>query len=150
MHRVSPFIIRSVTAKELLKYELDQAGKQIEACLDGMPEAGYSAKCSQNGMTTIEILEHFCEAYTALAAACQGEKYEWGSFAIEDKSAANVTGVFRELRAKAVDACLKGDDDASLQHAYDYVVGHDNYHVGQLVLLRLQVQPDWNSYAIYG
>ena len=138
-----------MTAKELLKYELDQVGKQIDVCLKGMSEQGFDTKCSPAGMTPREMLEHLCEAYLALAAHAKGEKYEWGSFAIEDKSTDNVLATFRDLRSKAVEAALGGDEDEAMRNAYDYIVGHDNYHVSQLVLSRLQVEPEWNSYEIY-
>ncbi|MBW7928889.1 MAG: hypothetical protein H3C58_12580 [Fimbriimonadaceae bacterium] len=33
--------------------------------------------------------------------------------------------------------------------AVEYIAVHDAYHVGQLVTLRLSVEPDWNYYSIY-
>lgn len=101
-------------------------------------------------MTPRDILEHLCEAYVALLAYTKGEKHEWGSYAIADKSTDSVLATYRECRKNAVDAIMAKDDETSVKHAYDFIVGHDNYHVGQLVLSRRQAEPDWNSYAIYG
>ena len=139
-----------MTANELLRYEIDQVGFQIRACLDDMPEAGMDAPCGPGAMSPRDLLEHMCEAYVALIASCQGKKHEWGSFSVSDKSTDNLKSTYFTTREQAVEAVLAKDDDASIKHAYDFVVGHDNYHVGQFVLSRLQVQPDWNSYAIYG
>ena len=138
-----------MNAKELLEYEMSQVGKQIEACLDGMSEECMDSKCSPVGMTPREMLEHLCDAYEAHAATMRGEKYNFGSFVIADKSTDNLRNVFRAQRAKAVGVALSGDDDKSLHEGYDYIVGHDNYHVGQLCLCRVQSDPSWDYYAIY-
>src|SRR5690349_7243770 len=133
----SPGYAFEMTGNELLKYQLDQVGKQIDACLAGMSETAYATKCASNGMSPAEIRAHL------------GEKYEWGSFAIHDKSRSNVEKVYRDLRGSAIAAALSSDTDESQKSASEYLVGHDNYHVGQLVLARLLIEPDWDSYAIY-
>ena len=145
-----PAMIMPMTTVELLEYELGQSAKQIDACIEGMAEEGFDAKCNPQAMSPREILEHLSEAYVAFAAAMKGEEHEWGSFSIPDKSTANVKSVFRDLRAKAASAALASDDEKTAKAAYDYLIGHDNYHVAQLVLTRLQVEPGWDSYAIYG
>jgi hypothetical protein len=68
---------------------------------------------------------------------------------IEPKTPANLRKTWSEQRAKAVDAALSQDEDKGLKNAYEYIIGHDNYHVGNLVASRLQVEPEWDSYAIY-
>jgi hypothetical protein len=139
-----------MTASDLLRFEIDNVGHMLTACLDGMPEAGMDTPCGPGAMTPRDLLEHLGEAYVALVASCRGDKHSWGTFRIADKSSENLKKEFFRLRAEAITAVLAKGDDASLKHAYEFVVGHDNYHVGQLVLSRLQVQPDWNHYAIYG
>lgn len=139
-----------MNAKELLSYEIDQCGAQIRACFSGMPESGMDTPCGPGAMSPRDLLEHLAEAYTALIASCRGEKHEWGSFSIPDKTTDNLIATVFSLRDQAVAAVLAKEDDASLKHGYDFIVGHDNYHVGQFVLSRLQVQPEWNSYEIYG
>jgi uncharacterized damage-inducible protein DinB len=138
-----------MTAHDLLEFEMIRAGKQIDACLNGMAESAYDEKCSPNGMTPREMLEHLCDAYEAFIVASRGEKYDFGSFVVEDKSTANLRSVFSSQRAKAVAAALGKDDDKHQREAYEYIVGHDNYHVGQLCLCRMQSDPAWDTYAIY-
>ena len=128
---------------------MNQAGRQIEVCLDGMSEAGLDTKCTPMGMTPREMLEHLSDAYEAYLTQLKGEKYDFGSFLIEDKSTENMKTVFKGQREKAVSAALEGDDDKAIRSAYDYLVGHDCYHVSQFVFCRLQAEPDWDSYAIY-
>jgi hypothetical protein len=138
-----------MTAIELLRYEMDHVGKQIDICLDGMSEAAFSTKCAPNGMTPAQVVEHLADAYEAYLVTVRGEKYEFGSFVIEPKTPENLRRSWANQRAKAVAVAMAGDDKG-MTEAYDYIVGHDNYHVGQLVLSRLQAEPEWDSYAIYG
>lgn len=138
-----------MTGKELLEYEMNQAGRQINVCLEGMSEAGFDTKCTPVGMTPREMLEHLSDAYEAFLVHLKGEKYDFGSFVIKDKSTENIKAVFSAQRDKAVAAALAAEDDQAVQSAYDYLVGHDCYHVSQLVFCRLQSEPDWDSYAIY-
>lgn len=139
-----------MTTNALLEYEITEVGNQIEACLKGLPEPGMDMKSGPTGMTPREILEHLGEAYQAVATVRAGGKHEWGSFRIEDKSTENLLRVYREKRAAAVGSVLNGDDDEAHKVAYDYIIGHDNYHVSHLVASRLQAEPDWNPYSIYG
>jgi hypothetical protein len=139
-----------MTALELLGYECDQTRDQIHRCLEGMDEKAMDTPCTEGGMTPREMLEHMCEAYQALITTQAGGKHDWGSYSIADKSTANIRKTFDDLRAKAVETVLADGSDDQMKHGYDFIVGHDNYHVAQLVHSRLKAQPDWNSYAIYG
>ena len=136
--------------RELLQYELDKVGKQIDRCLDGLTEAGYDTKCAVKGMTPREMLVHLAEVYEAFMASMRGETYEWGSYKLEDTSTQNVRRVFSKGRSKAVEIALASLEDKVIKGTYDYLVGHDNYHVGQLVLSRMQVDAEWDPEAIYG
>jgi len=139
-----------MTSKELLTYALNHSGNQLSGCLDGMTEQAFDTHCAPNGMTPREIVEHLCEAYVAFAAHYEGKEHEWGSFSIADKSTGNIQATFRTLREKAVSIAQSSDDEAVQKAAIDYISAHDCYHVSQLVLARLQAEPDWNHYAIYG
>jgi hypothetical protein len=139
-----------MNTRELLQYEIGQVGKQLEACFNGMSEAAFDTKCSENAMTPREIIVHLAEAYLAFMAVARGEKHNWGSFTVEDKTTSNLLSVFRDIRTKAVEMALASDDEAVSKEAYDYIIGHDNYHVGQLVQSRTLVDLDWDTNAIYG
>jgi uncharacterized damage-inducible protein DinB len=139
----------SMTSQELLQYELDQVRKQIEACFAGMSDEAFTTKCAPNGMSPAEILEHLADAYEAFIVTLRGEKYNFGSFVIDPKTRKNLEKAWTDQRKRAVEVAMT-DDDKVMKEAYDYLVGHDNYHVSQLVLSRLQVEPGWDSYLIYG
>lgn len=138
-----------MNALELLEYEIIQVGRQIDACLDGMSEACYDTKVSPIAMSPREILQHLADAYEAHVVTMRGEKYEFGSFVIADKSTDGIRKAFKDQRAKAVKVALAAATDKGLKESYDYIVGHDNYHVGQLCLCRVASDPDWDYYSIY-
>src|SRR5690242_7517257 len=104
-----------MTAKELLQFQMEQVGKQIEVCLDGLSDAGYAAKCSPIGMSPAEVLEHLCDAYEAYLTHSRGEKYEFGSFVVEPKTQGNLRKVWKDQRAKAVQVALSNEDDKALK-----------------------------------
>jgi hypothetical protein len=137
-----------MTAKELLAFEIENVGGQLRGALAGLPEALQDTKLCEGGMTPREAVEHLAEAYVATVANAKGEKYEWGSFTIEDKSWDNLISVFWSARQKATEAVLV-DEETALKSGYDYIVAHDAYHVGQIAALRIGNEPGWDSYAIY-
>ena len=138
-----------MTAAELTRYQLDDASFQLEKCLEPMTEAQLDTKATPQGMTPRDTVEHLCEAYEAYLASVEGREYQWGSFSIADKSKENLLKTFRELRTKAVQTAMDRTDEKDLKNAYAYLTGHDAYHVGQLCLVNLATNPDWDPYSIY-
>lgn len=133
-----------------LEYGLDQSKLQIEKVFEGIGEAELDMKLTDQAMTPREILEHLCECYHAVITEAAGGKHEWGTYSIEDKSFANLTKQAWSLRAQAAQAALdKGDEEAAM-YAFNYIILHDAYHVGQMCLVRMKADPNWNAYAIYG
>lgn len=137
-----------MTVAELVAYEVDNTGFQLRQTLAGFPEAAMDTKLCPTGMTAKDMVEHLCEAYEAVLAEVAGKQHEWGSYSIPDKSWANIMSTFEATRQKAGQA-VTSDDEKLAKLAHDYMVAHDAYHVGQLVLMRLEAEPDWNFLAIY-
>ncbi len=138
-----------MTAKELLEFQLDDAGYQVQKGFDGLPDDVYEQKVSPEAMTPLDMLEHLTEAYMAVIAESKGEKYEWGSFKVEDRSPANLKSLWSDYRTRACAAVLDKGDAASLKSGHAYIVGHDYYHVGQICELRLKADPSFDAYSIY-
>ncbi|MDQ2987018.1 MAG: DinB family protein [Armatimonadota bacterium] len=138
-----------MTAQELLRFQLDDLGFQLQACLEPMTEAQLDTRPAQQGGTPRETVEHLCEAYMAFLAGVDGEKWSWGTFSIEDKSKGNLLATFSEIRGRAVAAVCASDDEKCLKEAHAYIVAHDAYHVGQLCLVLMTTDPDWDAYSIY-
>ena len=138
-----------MTAVELLKDQLDDAGYQISKVLEGMPEQGLDHKVTPASMTPREQVAHLCEAYEAFRINSAGGKYEWGTYKLSASDMASLTTEFSKQRAGAVDQALGNPTDENIKHAHEFIIGHDYYHVGQMCLARIAVQPDWNPYAIY-
>ena len=137
-----------MTAKELLEFQIDDAGYQLDQVLSGFPEAAMDHKAEGLTMTPRESISHLCEAYLALDKTIKGEKHEWGTYQPVDTSTASLLSEMKSLRDSAVAGSLTDDDD-KLKEGHAFIVAHDYYHVGQMCLARLAVEPEWNCYSIY-
>lgn len=138
-----------MTGSELIQYQLNDSGKQVFACYEGLAEANWDSPVAEHGMTPRQITIHLAECCVAFLKSTKGEEHNWGSYSTEETSSEGLLKEFTELRAQAVSAAINGDDEA-VKHASDYLVLHETYHVGQLSLYRLKVDPDWNYMSIYG
>ena len=135
-------------AISLLKHQIDDSAYQLEKCLEGFPVESFDAKPIASGMSFREMVVHLLEVYHAAAKMAKGEKHEWGSYVAPELADEDLLSALTSLRATAVELLLAGGE-SGIQTASAFIVGHDYYHVGQLVTLRLAVQPDWDSYSIY-
>lgn len=138
-----------MTAQELLKMQLDDAGFQLTKSVEGLSEQGMDHRTTRDAMSPREALEHLGEAYEAFLVKSEGRDYEWGTYKIEDKSTPSLLKAFQEQREKAVNAALSTDDPEKVRSAHMFILGHDYYHVGQICQARLAAEPGWNPYAIY-
>jgi hypothetical protein len=138
-----------MTAHDLLKDQLDDAGYQLSKVLEGIPEEAMEFRATPGSMNAREQIPHLMEAYQAYIDQCAGRKYEWGTLRPKSTETKALIDEFAGQRSKAVDTALSTDSEEAIKGAHMYVLGHDYYHVGQLCQARLAVQPDWNSYAIY-
>lgn len=139
-----------MTAPELLAWQIDDVGNQILKALDGLTSDQLAARVVPGAMSPLETIAHLCEAYEAVTAHLEGRTYVWGSFALTGDSWEGHLGVWRSLRDRAKQLATAGEDATALCRGYEYIVGHDAYHVGQICQLRLHLDPTWDSMAIYG
>jgi uncharacterized damage-inducible protein DinB len=137
-----------MTALELLKYEIDEAGAQIERSMDGLEEKDADYRVADHAMSFRELVIHLCDVYKAIPTQLAGTEYDWGSFIPPSSEWPALLSTMRSMRVEAVNEVL-ADDEAKLKAGAGFLVGHDNYHVGQVVTTRLGLQPEWNSYSIY-
>ncbi|MBI1757509.1 MAG: hypothetical protein HY248_00540 [Fimbriimonas ginsengisoli] len=137
-----------MNATELVRYGLDNVGHHLSMTFEGIDERGMDARVAPVGKTAREIVAHLCECYRAALDVCRTGKHEWGSFRIEETSWPKLISLWTQMREEAVAECLAGDE-GRLKVAVDYVMLHDEYHVGQMCLIRLQADPNWDSDSIY-
>lgn len=138
-----------MTAKELIKSIVDNAGFQLAQCVEGVDEAHADLKLHADSMSFRVTFAHLIECCHAALEHAEGRDYEWGTFKPQSAALAPLVEEWRAIRARATEV-LVSDDEKLIKLAADYIGGHDYYHVGQLVTLRLSFEPTWNSYAIYG
>ncbi len=132
-----------------VKAALDATTYQLTQCVKGMPESAMDARATPDGMTPRDMLEHLCECYEAYMAICDGKQWNWGSYKAPDRATAPLVETWKATRQKAVSRCLGSDDAQARENAMHYIALHDAYHVGQLCLIRLAAQPEWDAHSIY-
>ena len=135
-------------ATELLSFQLDNVGNQLQKALDGITDSQCDHKVCSTAMTVRDMLEHLAECYHAMLEEAAGREHEWGNYSIGDKSLDNLMNVVFELREQACKAALTGDD-ARLKSGFSFIVEHDAYHLGQICLVRMETNPEWNPYSLY-
>ncbi|MDR3692396.1 MAG: DinB family protein [Fimbriimonas sp.] len=138
-----------MTARALLDKQIDDVTYQLTMVLEGVDEAHLDHKVVPTAMSIREQVEHLCEVYTALEEMSRGVSHEWGTYKVEDTSWPSLTALFKDLRAKAIVIVQTSDDEKTIMEGSGFIVNHDAYHVGQIALIRIAVDPSWNPYSIY-
>lgn len=141
---------RGVTAIEVTNKVVAGATTQLKGVFKDMPVDIVDLKLNPGLMSAADTAAHLCEVYTAVLAMSKGEEHAWGTYVAPTSDWAEITALMWKLRAEAIEAVAGMPEDKAISTALDYIAGHDFYHVGQMVGLRIAFQPDWNSYSIYG
>jgi uncharacterized damage-inducible protein DinB len=137
-----------MTARELLAYQIDHVGNQLRKTFEGLDGDHRDHRILPQAMTPREILAHLCEVYHACIEEAEGRRYEWGSWKTEDNSWENVKKEFFRMRELAMGAVVRAGDGFA-RKGYSFIVDHDAYHVGQMSLIRMSVDPAWDPYSLY-
>lgn len=138
-----------MTAQDFLIEQIEFTAKQVERAIAGLEDSQLDAKANEKGMSIREMLEHLCETYTAFLKKAEGQNHEWGSYALEDKSATNLIDTYRQLRKAAAQRIREGIPEDMLILAFEYMPQHDSYHVGQICAARFLFDPNFDPYSLY-
>jgi len=138
-----------MTANQMVQREIVNIGGQLRAVSEGMPDAGQDFKFTAEAMTPRQMIEHLCEAYTAVLNIASGREHRWGEYQAEDKDYGKLLLTMWDLRRQAAAAVKDDSSDKLAETGYDYIVAHDAYHVGQMALVRMHVDPAWDPHSIY-
>jgi len=138
-----------MSSRDIVAKTLGHTTFRINKAFEGLSEEEMDMRPTPQAKTPREILEHLSECYTAYLAMCEGREHEWGNFQAPERSTFALKQLWTDLREKAVAKAANSDDEKHLQNALDYIALHDEYHVGQICLLRMQCEPEWDPYSIY-
>lgn len=138
-----------MSESNLLTAQLKDISYQLEKCLEGLTSADGEYRVAPTAFSITEIVNHLSETYTAVKTVGEGGKHEWGSYQPVSTDLPVAVAELWRLRALALDSLNALDAEKRTAIASDYIVLHDAYHVGQLVLSRLALQPEWDSFSIY-
>ncbi|CAN5515896.1 hypothetical protein BH11ARM1_BH11ARM1_06330 [soil metagenome] len=120
----------------------------LVVCFGGFSEAT-ADQTFGNLMSPRDQIIHLIACSRATEDFCNGKEVDWNSYGVDDTDWDSLLSQFSAQRAKAVSAIDPAKEDAYM-HIYGFLAAHDSYHAGQLVALRLSLDPEWNSYEIYG
>jgi hypothetical protein len=136
----------TMTTNELLKYQIDDAGFQLNKVFEGV-DSSLDERLTEHAMSPREIAAHLGECYTAVITETSGGKHEWGTYSPSTTEWPALWNEVMELRGRASAAALSSNDWE--KHASAFIPAHDYYHVGQMAMLRLTKDPGWDPYSIY-
>lgn len=136
-------------ANDIVVYQLKASARQVDKVFEGLPQESWGARLWESAMTPGETVAHLTECYIAAQKATVGEKHEWGSYIAPDDDPDSLVETMRHERQKAWRSILKAGNEEAFQHATEYIVLHDAYHVGQIAALRVSTEKDWDPYSIY-
>ena len=113
------------------------------------------ARPNPEGMMVREMVVHLGEAAVAMLKndkltddeLYEGKEHEFGTWTPEDRSWGGAKAAWKAKRDEEV--AKLPEDDNSMWAAAQYLVGHDYYHMGQIVSARLTVRPEWDAFVIY-
>ncbi|MBX7131211.1 MAG: hypothetical protein K1X67_00895 [Fimbriimonadaceae bacterium] len=138
----------TTTQSEMLQYALDQAKFQVGKVFEGVSDTGWTTKSCDVAMSPAATAEHLCEVYTAFKTMAAGGDHEWGNYSSGLTERTAVLDLMNKLREEAVAIALSSDE--YWKAAFEYIILHDTYHVGQMALNRMTADPSWDPYSIYG
>lgn len=136
-----------MTTTDLLKRQTTDAGKMLAKAFEGIEERDADTRLEPM-MSAREQANHLTECYIAAKKYCAGEKHDWGTYAPSAESLDQQLAEMFARRDEAVATLLALEDSAQAEHE-GFLVGHDHYHVGQMAILHLTIDPAWDPYCIY-
>jgi hypothetical protein len=137
-----------MNTKALILGQFDTMRKQLEAVLEGFPEDAVGRRFPTINLTPLEAVEHLCDTYSAYLSVDR-RSYRWGSYRLSNSDWESVLTEFWSVRGQAREAVRSSNDDAFVALAFDYVMAHDAYHVGQLAACRMACDPEWDPESLY-
>lgn len=138
-----------MTANELLLSEIDMVGGQLDKLMASISLDHFTTKPIPTMMSAQEILIHLAECYVATLTALKGEEHKWGSYQPEATDYDSVLTAFKSLRGQMRETAVSASEEKDIKNISMFVIGHDNYHVGQLVVIQMAVSSGWDPYSIY-
>lgn len=117
----------------------------VDVVLNAFDDETQAAQSHDQAMSARDMVIHMADCYAAFTT--EGS-YAWGSFQPSGSSFSVLRAEMASLREQAY-AKADSDDEAVLKKAFDYLIHHDQYHLGQLVTIALAVRSDFDAHALY-
>lgn len=133
-----------MTGKRILQRQAERTQRHLELVLSGIELDFADYRLHDRSLSVKEQVIHLCECYQALLTTINAQTHEWGGYVPPTIEWPAIKDHMFVLREQAYRAILEDPEDR-LQGFLSNIVGHDSYHIGQLVALRLMFESDWNE-----
>lgn len=131
-----------MTVSDILRRQSERACTQLESLFSGIQPADADFRVHDRAMSIAEMATHLCECYQALLSVSKGEIHEWGTYTSPFANWDASRKLLFDLRREAMTVILS-DPEERLFGFLSNIIVHDSYHIGQLTLTRLALDPDW-------
>ncbi|MCW5938644.1 MAG: DinB family protein [Fimbriimonadaceae bacterium] len=138
-----------MTVEEFFQANADHVAYQIRVLFDEFQDEQWDSRLVPGAMSPRETLVHLSDCYQCASQRIRGEKPNWGSFQTAESDPVRIKEVMLEMRNRAIQEALGAGNHELLAEIFAYIQEHDSYHVGQLCLLKLRQDPNWDPYSIY-
>ena len=125
-----------VTGKEILERQSARTFHHLTLVLGDLDEQEADTRLHRGARSIREQVVHLCESYHALTTTFGGGKHDWGSYVAPISEWPAVRDLAFLMREEAYGAILN-DDQERLQGFLSNILSHENYHIGQMVAIRL-------------
>ena len=122
---------------------------QVTHAFAGLSGDQWDFKLTPASMTPAQMIAHLAECCVAAKEAIDGHPHEWGTYDASGMTPAEVMTDWKTRRDAIVEVIKGIENETLLVEVLDFVPLHEAYHVGQMVLVQLALNPDWNAYSIY-
>lgn len=136
-------------ANPVISHVLAESGNALNRVIDGFPEAAWGNNLTPKSKTAAEIIGHLTWVYAAYIALLETGKAAWDRYDPSGKSPEELVAELRETRRYAMEEANGSEMPLIHRGALEYIVMHEMYHLGQLVLIRAEAQPDWDAEAVF-
>ncbi len=135
---------------DLIIASIEKGAFQLEQVLKDLPEEAWARRVVPTAMTPFETVEHLVHCYGAFLATSSDEAFDWSvPFKLASTQLHEAMLDLERIRQEAINRVRTSPEEKVLGLALDYMIQHDSYHIGQLALFRMSIDPNWDPYSLY-
>jgi len=141
--------IRFMTATDLLQSAGDGNAKMLAIALTGIAPEHVDQRAHSTMMSFREHVNHISECAFVVIKMGRGEEHTFGTFSSDHPEFSAMIQEMFALRKQVLDAAVSSGADQDITTAWNYIIEHEMYHIGQIAATRQALEPAWSSHSLY-